>query len=345
MRRIVALTALILFGVAIGAARAELKVGDNAPPLAISKWVKGKPVNLADGKGKNIYVVEFWATWCSPCVRSIPHLTKLAKHFEKSNVVFVGVSIDATETVAKVEPFVKDMGSKMEYVVGIDDGMKSNQAYLEAAGAEGIPHAFIVGKDGKIAWHGHPMDEMGGKLAELTGDKAFAEAEKTRSELNMKFGIAFNEEKWDDALAAAEKLLAVDPEESQFYLLRYYILSVKKKDAEGAAKVGKDVLQKVENADFLSELAWRILVDENFGPTRDKDLALKAAQKAKTSSKGEVWQVLDTLAKALHETGDSKKAAEEERQAIALATKGKVEETTLKELKENLEKYEKAPAK
>jgi thiol-disulfide isomerase/thioredoxin len=60
------------------------------PPLKVAKWIKGKPVQRFE-PGK-VYVVEFWATWCGPCRRSIPHLTELAKKF-KGKVTFIGVSI------------------------------------------------------------------------------------------------------------------------------------------------------------------------------------------------------------------------------------------------------------
>jgi len=63
-----------------------------AAALKISDWVKGKPVDLAAGKGKQVYVIEFWATWCGPCRTSIPHLTELQKKFKDKGVTFVGVS-------------------------------------------------------------------------------------------------------------------------------------------------------------------------------------------------------------------------------------------------------------
>src|SRR3954463_3704223 len=89
-----------------------LKVGDPAPKLSIDKWVKGEPVKEFE-KGK-VYVVEFWATWCGPCKVSIPHVTKLQAKFKDKGLVVIGVDVWERD-LAKVEPFVTEMGDKMNY--------------------------------------------------------------------------------------------------------------------------------------------------------------------------------------------------------------------------------------
>lgn len=141
---------------------AEGKLGDPAPALQIAEWVKGQPVNLAELKGKKIAVIEFWATWCGPCRQSIPHLTELQKKFP--DVVIVGVS---DEDVPTVRRFVERMGEKMDYVVAVDKDNRTGQAYMGAFGIDGIPHAFVVDKEGRIVWHGHPMDRLDKVLEEL----------------------------------------------------------------------------------------------------------------------------------------------------------------------------------
>ncbi|MCO5051179.1 MAG: TlpA family protein disulfide reductase [Verrucomicrobiae bacterium] len=143
------LLALLLPGLMAG------QLGDPAAPLEISEWVKGGPVDLATVKGKQVVVVEFWATWCPPCRVSIPHLTKMQKKFK--DVIFVGVSDEKPDVVKK---FVTQMGDKMDYVVAIDDQDQTSKGYMAAFDIGGIPHAFVVGQDGHILWQGHPMDGL-----------------------------------------------------------------------------------------------------------------------------------------------------------------------------------------
>src|SRR5579872_1075039 len=160
----------------VGAKAGELKLGDSAPTLKVSKFVKGDPVTkFQHGK---IYVVEFWATWCGPCRTSIPHLTEMAKKYK--SVQFVGVSVWENKQ-ADVAPFVKEMGDKMGYTVAMDDvpaGKTGNEGYMaenwmSAAHQDGIPTAFVIDKDTKVAWIGHPMgiDEPLGKIVAGSWDK------------------------------------------------------------------------------------------------------------------------------------------------------------------------------
>lgn len=159
---------------------AASKIGDAAAPLQIAEWVKGDAVDLADVKGKKIVVVEFWATWCGPCKASIPHLTELQKKFADRGVVFIGVS---SEDSAKVRPFVEQMGDKMGYTVATDDNRKTSDGYMKAYGQKGIPCAFIVDREGRVAWVGHPMGDLEKQLEKLaTAPVAESPADKKRAE-------------------------------------------------------------------------------------------------------------------------------------------------------------------
>lgn len=139
-----------------------LKAGSRAPAIAVNKWIKGEAVTGFE-KGK-VYVVEFWATWCPPCVKSIPHLTKLQKDHKELTVIGVTSSErkdpDGTDNrLAKLEKFVSDKGAQMDYTIAYDADRKMAETWLRAAGKNGIPCAFIVDHEGKIAWIGNPLDK------------------------------------------------------------------------------------------------------------------------------------------------------------------------------------------
>ncbi len=158
--KIILSVALMMGASAITVQAQSLGLGDPAPKLEVKSFVKGEPVSEFE-HGKN-YVVEFWATWCGPCKASIPHLSELQK--KNPSVTFIGVSVWEQDQ-KKVMPFVEEMGEKIAYRVAIDSvpekekGSEGAMAktWMVAAGQNGIPAAFIVDKEGKIAWIGHPM--------------------------------------------------------------------------------------------------------------------------------------------------------------------------------------------
>lgn len=179
MEKLLALGCALTLVLAHAAFAAEL--GDAAPPLKISEWVKGSPVDLAAAKGKRAVVVEFWATWCPPCRTSIPHLTAMQKQFK--DVIFIGVTDEAVATVRK---FVTKMGDQMDYVVAVDQDKKTSAGYMEAFGQGGIPHAFIVDKEGRIVWHGHPMNGLEKAVAEVLAGKLDLNKAKQRDSVRQK---------------------------------------------------------------------------------------------------------------------------------------------------------------
>lgn len=136
-----------------------VKVGDPAPGLDGIQWLKGTPV--ARFEPGQVYVVEFWATWCVPCRKNIPHLTELAKKYA-GKVTFIGVDVRETHggpgTLKSVKKFVDGMGAQMDYTVGMDDPARNTifNSWMDAAGIRGIPAAFVIGQSGRIVWMGFP---------------------------------------------------------------------------------------------------------------------------------------------------------------------------------------------
>ncbi|MFC2114958.1 TlpA family protein disulfide reductase [Bacteroidota bacterium] len=67
-------------------------------------------VSLSDIQGEELTVIDFWATWCQPCIRSLPKIVEMSKDFEDSGVRFVGISVDSPRNISKIKPFTRSMG-------------------------------------------------------------------------------------------------------------------------------------------------------------------------------------------------------------------------------------------
>ena len=315
------------------AADATLSIGDPAPKLKVGKWVQGEPVTeFARDKA---YIVEFWATWCGPCRVSIPHLNEIWQKFKDKDLVVIGQ--DAWEQdESKVKPFVETMRDKMTYRVALDDKSDLKEGamattWMKAADQNGIPTAFLVDKQGKIAWIGHPMamqestiqQVLDGKfdLAKAKADYLKQkESEGKLAKLSRQFGQQMQEKKWDEADATLTEIGKALPEAQQESVgfARLPIL-LGKGDTDGAVALVEKISEKAkDNAQGLNQLAWQLAAQENL-KGKLLDAACKIATKANEVSGGKDPAILDTLARTTFLKGEKDKAVELQRKAVDLA--------------------------
>ncbi len=113
-----------------------------APEFAL-KDANGKVVHLADYKGK-VVLLDFWATWCGPCVIEIPWFTEFQRRYKDRGFEVVGVSMDEDGWKA-ITPFVTQ--KKVNYRILLGDDKTGDQY----GGLEALPTTFVIDRDGRIA--------------------------------------------------------------------------------------------------------------------------------------------------------------------------------------------------
>jgi len=134
-----------------------IKVGDAAPPLVVDAWLNGEAIpSLAPGQ---VYIVDFWATWCGPCLQAMPELGELAAEYQNQKVVVIPLTtVDQRNSRKRIEEYVQKTGKKYGLRFAVCESDTMERTWFEASGAQGIPTTFIVDAAGKIAFIGHPMD-------------------------------------------------------------------------------------------------------------------------------------------------------------------------------------------
>ena len=147
--RIILITTLVALAILSTSGRADgaTRVGEGAPRLNITNWLTPDPPSGTSLQGR-VLVVEFWATWCKPCVQSIPHMVELTNKYADKGVIFIGISRD--KSAGDVRTFLKQ--SDINYHIAMDTGISDSFSF------RGIPTAFVIDSSGKLAWQGHPMD-------------------------------------------------------------------------------------------------------------------------------------------------------------------------------------------
>jgi thiol-disulfide isomerase/thioredoxin len=97
-------------------------------------------------KGEKLTAIDFWATWCKPCMKAIPELNVLYKEFKEKGVSFISINCDGPRSIAKVGPVSKSLQIEYPVLLDIDSTVKT-QLNLSA-----FPTLILVNQKGKIVW-------------------------------------------------------------------------------------------------------------------------------------------------------------------------------------------------
>lgn len=327
-----------------------LIVGSNAPAISIVEWLKGEPIT--ELKPDQIYVVEFWATWCGPCKATMPHLAALQNEYG-DKVQFIGVTDEDAQTV---RPFLEEKANGTDktwsevltYRIALDKDGETNAAFMQAAEQAGIPCAFVVGKTGKIEWIGHPaeMDEPLSQIVagtwDLTSVAAAAKMERAMEAAKMEaaplIGAALNDKDYPKAIRLIEGLMQKFPKSPEFPLIRLQF-QIQGNLFDQANENAKTLIETAkDDAEKLSQLAWMMATGTN-SKGIDLDLAASAAEKAVQLTEEKNADYIDTFAQVKFRQGLLDDAIALQKKAIEVAPPQIVEG-----FKEHLQEMEAAAA-
>jgi len=316
-----------------------LHIGDAAPALSYAKWIQGAPpiTRIDDNK---IYVFEFWATWCGPCIQAMPHLSELSKKYA-GKISFVGVDVwenshdfdkknPQESFLPKVVEFVKGqkkLGRLTYNVIADNNAEDMGNKWLKAAGEEGIPCSFVIDK-GRIAWIGHPyyIDSILSAVVAGTFDveatkKKIADQKEQGVKMTAKitegqqlYKGAMDAKDFDKALVLIDTAIARYPDFTyRFAEDKWNILEDHYGDDSTIAygqRLGKD--------HFLSQLVVLWLYDDKrMQSQRLKEFAIQATKNI--DPEGKNFRIWNFLADFQARAGHYKDAAASERKAAEAA--------------------------
>lgn len=316
---------------------AKLNIGDRAPELDIDKWLKGEPVSRFESG--RIYVVEFWATWCGSCRAGMPHLSELQRKYRDKGVTIIGVALDDPQ---KAADFVTANTDRMDYHVALDrrveDGngrasFRTDAAYMGQTGVNEIPSAFMIDRQGRLAWFGVASPYFDYVLADLVNGEfdpprqRAIEVEAARFMRDFDLPSILQSGAWQNAIAEIGRYRSLHPAHAdEADWMEFKVLLLGARDHAAAYALANRWIDRSRkpNADDMNHLA-RMILDDRRVETRDYGVAVRAAKAAVDAlgaldpSHADYCLLLAQLARAQSLNGQLDKAISTQQQAVDAA--------------------------
>ncbi len=127
-------------------------IGTTADSIQFTHYLQNAPA--VKNYNKRFKVLEFWATWCKPCLKAVPHLNKMQAAFKGQNIVFLSVTYETPEKAAAT---LKKLS--FETIV-VSDTAKTihHKLKIESNGTMALPRTVLIDDENKIVWYGSPND-------------------------------------------------------------------------------------------------------------------------------------------------------------------------------------------
>ncbi|MCK1745234.1 TlpA family protein disulfide reductase [Bradyrhizobium sp. 139] len=269
-----------------------LRVGSPAPSIKVEDWLRGQPVTKFE-PGK-VYIIEFCATWCGPCIASMLNLVILQSKYRSNGVEVVGIAAHeqastADEARASLDAWLTKSLPTLNFAIAFDYSGEMNKLWMDPSFSVGIPSSFVVDRDGRFAFIGHPTQLDNALPKILNGSWALSDEAKAldaerittgrrrKRELSQKRALvepifarleaAMNSKDWAAALSGVEEALAAMPDDVTFRGLHAELLLHKIRDM----RTGLAVLrQLVRDAIDKKSVVWMsVAIRQLFDPAKD----------------------------------------------------------------------------